>query len=174
MNREQLLKGFTSAQSNQLNRLPMLKSLRAPCSCCHRDNYVWSGYTTGVSCDLRNRSRDVKPIVPKEDLLIGALSGAFIVMSGALYALLFALGQLRQSSLMRGGAYLAYGALVIFSLLLLRALGLEGPWSALVVVMLVGYFFAPRAIWHLSVGTHGEVSGGPAQGSRKPAEGSSG
>ena len=95
------------------------------------------------------------PVVPKENLLLGALSGAFIVLSGALYALLFALGKLRASRTLNYGAYLAYGMLVIFSLLLLRALSLEGFWTAVVLIMLAGYFLAPKAIWHLCVGTHG-------------------
>ncbi len=91
----------------------------------------------------------------REDLLLGALSGAFIVVSGALYALLFALGRLRDSRVLMFGAYLSYGILVGFSLLLLHALTLEGFWIAVVVVMLAGYFLTPRAIWHLCVGTHG-------------------
>ncbi len=94
--------------------------------------------------------------MPKEDLLIGALSGALIVVSGALYALLFALGKLHASRISMYGAYLAYGALIGFSLLLLRALDLAGLWVVVVIVMLAGYFVAPKAIWHLCLGTHGE------------------
>ena len=94
--------------------------------------------------------------MPREDLLFGALAGALIVVSGALYALLFALGKLYASRISMYGAYLAYCALIGFSLLLLRALDLAGLWVAVVIVMLAGYFVAPKAIWHLCLGTHGE------------------
>ena len=92
----------------------------------------------------------------KENLLFGALSGALIVVSGALYALLFALGQLYASRFSMYGAYLASGAFIGFSLLLLRALDLSGLWTVVVIVMLAGYFVAPKAIWCLCLGTHGE------------------
>ena len=97
--------------------------------------------------------------MPKEDLLLGALSGALIVVSGACYALLFAFGKLRRSSVLLSGAYLSYGALIIFSLLLLHALDLEGLWTGVVIVMLAGYFLAPKGVWHLCVGTHGRSPG---------------
>ena len=102
--------------------------------------------------------------MPQQHLLLGAVSGAFIVLSGALYALLFALGRLNASRAMTFGAYLAYGTLVLFSLLLLRALALDGVWAALVIVMLAGYLLAPRAIWHLCVGTHGGDHSGDGAG----------
>lgn len=88
-------------------------------------------------------------------ILIGALSGACVVLGGALYALLFALGKLNRSRLLLRSAWLAYGLLAVSALMLARALGLDGPWLLVVVAMLVGYLLAPPAIWHLCVGTHG-------------------
>ena len=38
--------------------------------------------------------------------------------------------------------------------LLLGALSLEGFWSAVVLIMLAGYFLASKGIWLLCVGTH--------------------
>lgn len=93
----------------------------------------------------------------KENLLLGALSGALVVLSGASYALLFALGRLRNSPALSSGAYLAYATLVFFTVTLSRALALEGFWTAVTGVMLVGYFLAPRAIWLLCAGTHGRL-----------------
>ena len=92
----------------------------------------------------------------QELLLLGALSGAMIVITGGLYALLFALGRLRNSRELGYCAYVAYAILVVFSLSLLHALRLEGAWTVLVIIMLAGYFLAPKAIWHLCAGTHGE------------------
>ena len=94
--------------------------------------------------------------MPQELLLLGALSGGMIVLSGGLYALLFALARLRNSRELGYCAYAAYAILVVFSLSLLHALRLEGAWTVLVIVMLAGYLLAPKAVWHLCVGTHGE------------------
>ena len=94
--------------------------------------------------------------MPQELLLLGTLSGGMIVLSGGLYALLFALGRLHDSRELGYCAYAAYSILVVFSLSLVHALRLEGAWTALVIVMLAGYFLAPKAVWHLCVGTHGQ------------------
>jgi len=99
-----------------------------------------------------------REFMPKEDLLLGALSGAFIVVFGGLYALLFALGRLRSSRALTAGAYIAYGLLAVFSLLLLGALNLQGIWTAVILIMLAGYFLAPRAIWNLCLGTHSNAN----------------
>ncbi len=96
------------------------------------------------------------------ELLLAALSGAFIVLSGALYALLFALGKLGKSRLLIRAAYLAYAVLVLCSLLLARVLRLEGSWMLVIIAMLIGYLLAPAAIWRLCVGTHGEMASGPS------------
>ncbi len=88
-------------------------------------------------------------------ILIGALSGAGVVLGGAMYALFFALGKLNGSRVLLCAAWLAYGQLAVSALVLAGALGLDGPWVLVVVAMLVGYLLAPPAIWHLCVGTHG-------------------
>jgi hypothetical protein len=88
------------------------------------------------------------------DILLSAMAAALIVLSGALYALFFALGRLRASVVLGRAAWVAYGALVISSALLGRVLGLEGAWLSVVGVILIGYLVAPYAIWHLSVATH--------------------
>jgi hypothetical protein len=40
-------------------------------------------------------------------------------------------------------------------LILARALNLTGLWQIVTATLLLGYLLAPRAIWRLSVGTHG-------------------
>ena len=89
-----------------------------------------------------------------QEILLGALAAALVVVSGALYALFFALGRLRASPTLSRLAWAAYGALVLCAFLLTASLGLDGSWRLIVVVMLVGYLVAPGAIWHLSVATH--------------------
>ena len=89
-----------------------------------------------------------------EQILLGAVAGAGIVLSGALYALFFALGRLRRSPLLSRVAWGAYGLLVACTVLLTAVLGLGGPWRWIIAALLVGYLAAPSAIWHLSVATH--------------------
>ena len=87
-------------------------------------------------------------------ILLGALSGALIVLTGGLYALFYALGCLRKSRRLIHAAYASYAVLAVSSAVLADALNLSGAWSLVVLVMLVGYLLLPRAIWHLCVGTH--------------------
>jgi hypothetical protein len=88
------------------------------------------------------------------DLFRSAFSGALIVISGGLYALLLALGHLQQSQWYRRGAALAYLVLVICSFVLAASLGFSRAWYIVIAVMLVGYLLAPKAIWHLTHATH--------------------
>ena len=85
-------------------------------------------------------------------------SGALVVIAGALYALLFALSRVYKRSRLVMFAYAAYMVLFLSVLVLARVMHLSGLWQVMVVTLLVGYLFAPHAIWHLCVGTH------PAEG----------
>lgn len=88
-------------------------------------------------------------------LATAAISAGGIVMLATLYALFYALGQLRGNSTM---IHASYGAFVLFLgavWTFTRALDLSGIWLLLVGVLVVGYFVAPRWIWKLSVATHG-------------------
>jgi hypothetical protein len=86
--------------------------------------------------------------------LLSTVAAALIVVSGALYALFFALGRLYESARLGRIAWVAYGALVIWTLLLADTLKLGGGWLLIIVVVLIGYLLAPMAIWHLSRATH--------------------
>ena len=88
------------------------------------------------------------------EILSGALSAALVVVFGAAYAACLALGRLRASRRLLRAAWLAYAALAVGALLLARSLQLRGGWWLLVVAMLIGYWFIPRAIWRLSAATH--------------------
>ena len=89
-----------------------------------------------------------------ERILLGTLASAGIVLSGALYALFFALARLRAATWLNRVAWGAYAALVLCTVLLAAALQLGGPWRWIVPVLLVGYLAAPSAIWRLTVATH--------------------
>ena len=90
------------------------------------------------------------------NLFIGTMSGAAVVLMGAFYALFFALGRLQRSRAFAWSALVSYALLVIAVYALVWALQLNGIWMSVAAAMLIGYFLAPRAIWHLCVGTHGD------------------
>ena len=84
---------------------------------------------------------------------------------GAFYAICLALGRLKTLAFLLRISYAAYAGLVVATVLFAWAMNLTGWWLALVVVLLVGYFVAPRAIWRLSVATHESTE--PEPGSRR-------
>ena len=90
-------------------------------------------------------------------LAAAGLSAAAVVLCAAGYALLLALGRARNLAFLRHFALLAYAGVVLAAVGLCWALRLQGLWLVLIAVVLVGYFFAPRAIWRLSVATHQEA-----------------
>lgn len=90
-----------------------------------------------------------------DDILVATMSGALIVLFGAAYALLFALGKIRKSRVLLGSSVAAYLGLIVAVRALALALHLEGYWQILVFAMLAGYLVAPPCIWSLCVGTHG-------------------
>ena len=92
--------------------------------------------------------------VELQRIAIAALSAGGIVLFGAAYAICLALGRLKGRAILRPLSYVAYLALVAVTLLFAWAMNLTGAWAILTVVLLVGYFVAPRAIWRLSVATH--------------------
>lgn len=83
-------------------------------------------------------------------------SAAMVIMTGAVYALLFAFSRLKNQPRLMPLAYLGYGGLVISVWFLAGAANLFNStfWTVIVALMLIGYLLAPHAIWHLCVGTH--------------------
>lgn len=88
------------------------------------------------------------------DLLMATLAGALIVLWGAVYALLFALGRLQDNRLLGWLGYVAYALLVGGAIMMSVALSLTGFWIVVIGVALIGYLLLPQVIWHLCVGTH--------------------
>jgi hypothetical protein len=89
------------------------------------------------------------------DFFAAFFSAAGIILAGACYALFYAWARLagkRAFLLLAGGCYLVLAA---STFALSRALSLEGHWLVLIGLMLLGYLFAPPAIWRLCAGTHG-------------------
>ena len=95
----------------------------------------------------------IEPVELK-DFFTVFFSGAMIIMTGALYALLFAWSQLQSKPWLMVLAYSSYGILFISVLTLGSAAHLNGYWWWLVITMLVGYLLAPHGIWKLCVGTY--------------------
>lgn len=94
--------------------------------------------------------------VALENFFLTFFSAAMIIVTGALYALLFAYARVKQRPRLMPLAYAAYLGLVVSVLVLATVANLFGTgfWTFIVALMLVGYLLAPHAIWHLCVGTH--------------------
>lgn len=88
------------------------------------------------------------------DLLLAVIAGALVVVSGGLYALFLAFARLHASKKLTRLSVAAYLALVVCSFALAESLALSVAWYPVIAVMLVGYWLAPKAIWHLTVATH--------------------
>lgn len=87
-------------------------------------------------------------------VLLATMAGALVVLAGALYAAVFAIGKLAAKPGLTRLAYLFYVVLVVAVLVLARSLEFSGVWNLLTVVLLIGYLLAPQGIWRLCVGTH--------------------
>ena len=97
----------------------------------------------------------IEPVALK-DFFLTFFSAAMVILSGALYALLFAYARVKRQPRLMPFAYAAYLGLVgsVLVLAMVAHLFASGFWAFVVVLMLVGYLLAPHAIWHLCVGTH--------------------
>lgn len=89
-----------------------------------------------------------------KEIFFSTIAGAAIVLMGAMYSLFFALAKLHGSRMFDVAALGSFALLAVAVYVLSISLALEGFWVLVTAVMLVGYFFLPRAIWHLCVGTH--------------------
>jgi len=97
----------------------------------------------------------IEPVALK-DFFLTFFSAAMVIMTGGLYALLFAWGRIKSRPGFMQLAYLSYLGLFISVMTLAYTANLfnTGFWTVIVVLMLIGYLLAPHAIWHLCVGTH--------------------
>jgi len=97
----------------------------------------------------------IEPVALK-DFFITFFSAAMVIMTGGLYALLFAYARIKCRPRLMPLAYIAYLGLFASVLVLAFAANLfnNSFWTVIVLLMLIGYLLAPHAIWHLCVGTH--------------------
>jgi hypothetical protein len=106
----------------------------------------------------------IEPVALK-DFFLTFFSAAMVIMTGGLYALLFAYARVKHRPGFLPWAYAAYLGLVVSVLSLAYAANLfiNGFWIVIVLLMLVGYLLAPHAIWHLCVGTHRDEESSDSQ-----------
>jgi hypothetical protein len=86
--------------------------------------------------------------------MVAVIAGAMVVLCGALYAFTFAMAKLNNKRGLIWIAYSIFAGLGVSVFALAQALNLNGYWHAVTATMLIGYLWAPQAIWKLSVGTH--------------------
>ena len=97
----------------------------------------------------------LEPVALK-DFFITFFSSALIIMAGASYALLFAWSKVNSRFSIKLSAYASYVVLLVAVYKLTLAANLDGTWRIISYLMVIGYFFAPIAIWHLCKATHNE------------------
>ena len=95
----------------------------------------------------------IEPVALK-DFFITFFSSAMIIMAGASYALLFTWSKVNPNISIKISAYVSYLALLVSVYQLSLAANLVGYWRIISYLMVIGYFFAPIAIWHLCKETH--------------------
>ncbi len=95
--------------------------------------------------------------VELQDFMLNFFAAASIILGGACYALCYAWAKLARRPVYMRWAYAAYAVLAVSVWLLAETAHLEGYWRALAATMLIGYFAAPRAIFHLCSATHETV-----------------
>lgn len=98
---------------------------------------------------------DTAQAVVVNSILLATMAGAMVVLAGALYAAVFAIGKFSDNPALVKLSYLFYAVLFVSTLVLARTLDFSGVWNGVAAVMLIGYLIAPQAIWKLCVGTHG-------------------
>ena len=98
-----------------------------------------------------------------------ALVGGVMVLFGAGYAIFHALAGLTGSRRMVGVSLLCYALLCGSAFAFAALLKLAGWWLALMGLLLIGYFVAPRFIWRLSLAVHGESPPSPAPDGTDPS-----
>lgn len=99
--------------------------------------------------------------VDLKDFLLTFFVSAGIILSGACYALFYAWARLRHRPAFLNWALLAYAVLAGCALTLMQTAHLEGHWRTITLLMLIGYFLAPRAIFRLCAVTHGTEAAAP-------------
>lgn len=92
--------------------------------------------------------------VELEHFFIAFFTGAMVIITGALYALLFAWSRVHRRPWVMPAAYGCYALLVLCVMVLASVLHLTGFWQVVVAAMLIGYLLAPHGIWYLCQGTH--------------------
>jgi len=103
---------------------------------------------------------DTAQVMQVNTIMLATMSGAMVVLAGALYAAVFAIGRLAENQNLVRLSYVFYGVLAVSVLVLARTLDFSGLWNLLVVTLLGAYLVAPQAIWKLCVGTHHHESEG--------------
>ena len=98
----------------------------------------------------------IGPMGPEgvDAFLRAVIAGGLLVIFAGVYAACFAFGRLFRSPRLILAAYVCFALLIGCVYVLAISLQLAGFWSALMVLLLVAYFVAPRMIWRLTAATH--------------------
>ena len=92
--------------------------------------------------------------VALSDFFLSFFTAAMIILSGAVYAGLFAWGKIKSSRNFCLGAWIAYAVLLVCVAEFSTINHFTGYWLLLSLTMAIGYGFMPHFIWRLCLATH--------------------
>jgi Ca2+/Na+ antiporter len=124
-------------------------------------------FVTGIEGSPRGLAH-MNETVGLSHLIAAGAAGASVVLFGGSYALLLALGHIRQKRQLRIAAYVCYLLLGAALLILSVALRLDALWNGILAVLFVAYLIAPHFIWHLTLATHRDAADERAEITSKP------
>jgi len=88
------------------------------------------------------------------DFLATFWASAGIILSGAAYALFYALAKLKRQGRLLYAAACSFALVSVCVCILIQTAHLNGQWRLLAVTMLLVYLLAPPALYRLCQATH--------------------
>jgi FlaA1/EpsC-like NDP-sugar epimerase len=94
--------------------------------------------------------------VALSNFFLSFFTAAMIILTAALYAAVYAWGEITDRTAVRIGSLFVYALLLVCVVVFVKVANLTGYWQIVAVLMTFGYWWMPRFIWRLCVATHAD------------------
>lgn len=85
-----------------------------------------------------------------KEIIFTSISSSLMIIFAAFYAIFYGFYREKKKKNLLYLGYLFYTLLIISTYILASLLSLEGFWVTVMLIVLSGYWFAPKLIWRLS------------------------
>lgn len=105
------------------------------------------------------RTNNTKPMIEPvalSNFFLSFFTAAMIILTAALYAAVYAWGEITDRTAVRIGSLFVYALLLVCVVVFVNVANLTGYWQIVAVLMTLGYWWMPRFIWRLCVATHAD------------------